>query len=148
VETCSLTTYGHRARLNGKAVAIAAGQTIKAPGGMQITRVASLPEYMILRVTTPQGDEARFADAGFYMNIDGSIGRDRVVYEVNGELGTYSNEKPEMATIMRNGTKAPNLDAFLKDWYATKEENFFPAGEAFLNKTYDGTPLPPNKPTN
>jgi hypothetical protein len=140
--------YGHRARLNGKPVAIKQGEALKANGGLSVTRVSSLDSGTVFRLTTAQGDEVRIFDAGAYMNIEGSIGKNRVVYEVTGELGTYNNGTPDMALMMRDGSKAPNLDAFLNNWYATKDENFFPAGESFMTKDYDGNPLAPGKATN
>ncbi|MDB5097184.1 MAG: hypothetical protein JWM80_1605 [Cyanobacteria bacterium RYN_339] len=140
--------YGHRARLNGKAVKISQGESLKTPGGLSVTRVSSLDSGTVFRITTPQGDEVRVFDAGAYINIEGSIGHDRVVYEVTGELGTFNNGTPEMALMLRDGTKAANLDAFLNNWVATKDENFFPAGETFTPKDYDGSVLAPGKPTN
>ena len=47
--------YGHRARLNGKPVAIKQGESLKGNGGISVTRVSSLDSGTVFRLTTAQG---------------------------------------------------------------------------------------------
>lgn len=145
--------YGHRARLNGETKNIALNQTITAPGGLKIhrTRLQNHPQqevYPTLVLTTPQGDEIKIEDTGHYLSIFGKLGQERVVHEVRGSLGTYNNGSHQDGLLLRDGTRAANLDAFLENWKASFAENLFIGADTFIPDGAKPTLLRDDRTTN
>lgn len=138
--------YGSRARLNGRPVALLPDQSATAPGGLSIKRMAG--PGPVLMITSPQGDKLRIDGLGHYLNLTGSIGKDRVVHEVRGSLGTFNNGTPLQGRLLRDGTAAPDLKSFLENWVANWRENLFAGGEAIIPANPKPEQLPANKATN
>jgi len=124
-ELFSYYVFGRRMRLNGENLTVAANKTYKSPKGLSITCTSVGGGKAVIDVLTAQGDKVRIDDMADYMNLTGSIGKDRVVHEVKGGLGTFNNGKAAEGMLMRDGTQQKDLGKFLNEWIARGDELIF-----------------------
>lgn len=112
-----------RSYLNHEAVRFTPGQVVTAPQGMTLARSGA-----VITLATPQGDTVviRRQGNGGYLDLEGTISGNRVVHEVQGSLGTYNNGSAADAMRLRDGSLAPDLAAFLRNWAVRGDENLFP----------------------
>lgn len=119
---------GRKIDLNGEKITPKAGQKLTAKGGMVITFASVGAGQAVADLVTPQGDKLRIDDRQIYMNLTGTVGADRVVHEVRGELGTFNNGTPKQGMLMRDGSQAASVAAFLEDWRVRADEDLLKGG--------------------
>lgn len=128
-----------RSFLNQDPVSFTPGRAVTAPKGMTIVRNGD-----VFTVATPQGDTVviRRRERGAYLDLEGTVAGNRVVHEVQGSLGTYNNGSHADAMRLRDGTVAPDLTTFLRNWAVRGDENLFPEDIDF-----EQAPAPSPAPT-
>jgi hypothetical protein len=124
-ELFSYYVFGRRMRLNGAELAVAANKTYKSPKGLSITCTSVGGGKAVIDLLTAQGDKVRIDDLADYLNLTGTIGKNRVIHEVKGGLGTFNNGKSAEGMLMRDGTQQKDLPKFLNEWLARGDELIF-----------------------
>ena len=124
--------YGRRIRMNGATVPATPGMVIQGRNGTKVTFLAMGANLAVCDVETTQGDKIRIEDQASFLNVIGTIGKSRVVHEVRGVFGTFNNGTANDGMLLRSGTKAPNLGAFINDWRVQGDENLFAGGPEII----------------
>ena len=132
--------FGRRMRLNGADLVVAANKTYTSPKGLKITCASVGGGKAAIDVLTAQGDKVRIDDHADYLNLTGTIGKDRVVHEVKGGLGTFNNGTKAEGMLMRDGTVQKDLNKFLNEWIARGDELIFDQ-PVFVKDTKVDAPL-------
>ena len=90
------------------------------PGGTKIERAADG-----FKVTTAKGDETTIRDKGVYLDLEGKLGPDRTVDDVQGALGKFDNVDDASSHVKRDGTAAATTDEMITDWKVKDGESLF-----------------------
>lgn len=79
------------------------------------------------KITSSKGDETGIHDRGNYLDLDGKLGPDRKVGDIQGSMGKFDNTDDATSHTKRDGTQAANVDEMITDWTAKPGENLFNA---------------------
>ncbi|MDB5097056.1 MAG: C-type lectin domain protein [Cyanobacteria bacterium RYN_339] len=123
---------GRRILMNGAVVPAKAGMAIRGAHGTVVNFIKMDADLAVCEVTSTQGDKVTIEDRADFINLIGTISATRVVHEVRGEFGTFNNGTPQQGMLLRDGSQAPNLNAFLTNWKADASEDLFKDGPAIV----------------
>ena len=98
--------------VNGKPVTLAEGQKLSLPDGGSLTKKGNTYEAV-----SAKGDAITIIDQGKYLDFKGAIAASRTDGEVTGSLGRFDADTSADNDLMKaDGTKAANVDDFIKSW--------------------------------